>query len=204
MNSGHPQFMSAPRDVTPHFNDSLKKDFSLILNFLKNPIEGMKLRLDWSWKRTILIHVIISIAAGVLNGLIPPNVYNIAYGLIFLPLITFVTSHLLAGFFYYYFQVFEKRTVDFLPLLHMVVLTNVPYLAIHTLTSLLPPLTLLGLCFSGLLLVVGLADNFKLDRKRAMKLVAILVVMIFAVWLWEKIDVSRISRSLSGPYQDVQ
>ena len=56
--------MSAPRDVTPQFRDSLKKDISLILGFLKNPIEGMRLRLDWSWKKTVLIHVLLSVSAG--------------------------------------------------------------------------------------------------------------------------------------------
>ena len=196
--------MIAPRDVTPPVAESLKKDLQMILQFLKNPLEGMRIRLEWSWKKTIVMHAALSVVAGVLNGLLSSNIYHIVYGLIFLPLITFVTSHLLAGFFYYYFQVFEKRTLDFLELLHMVVLTNIPYLALHTLTGLLPPLTLLGLAFSGMLMVVGLTDNFRLEKKRAIKLVATLVVMIFAVWLWEKIDVSRISRSLSAPPPVVQ
>lgn len=196
--------MSEIRDVTPHFFESLKKDYYFISEFLKHPVDRMKMQPDWSWKRTVFIHILASVAAGVLNGLIPPNVYNIAYGLIFLPLITFVTSHILSGFFYYYFQVFEKRTVDFLALLHMVVLTNIPFLGLHILSSLVPPVTLIGLAFSALLLIVGLTDVFQLDKKRAIKLVATLYVMIFAVWLWEKIDVSRISRTLSAPYQEVQ
>lgn len=196
--------MSEFRDVTPPFTESLKKDFHFIMEFLKHPVDRMRIQPTWSWKRTVFIHILISIAAGVLNGLIPPNVYNIAYGLIFLPLITFVTSHILSGFFYYYFQVFEKRTVDFLALLHMVVLSNIPFLVLHILSSLVPPVTLIGLAFSALLLIVGLTESFGLDKKRAIKLVATLYVMIFAVWLWEKIDVSRLSRTLSAPYQEVQ
>lgn len=193
------------RDVNgTNFVQRLKDDFLFILEFLKNPIQNISRLPKWSWKRTVLISVLISVAAGTLNGFIPPNIYNIAFGLIFMPLISFLLTHILSGFFYYYFQVFEKRTVDYLNLLRMVVLANVPFLILHSLTSLLPPLTLIGLAFSALLLVVGLTESFSLDRKRAIKLVSVLYVMVFVVWLWEKIDTRRLSRTFSAPYEQVQ
>ncbi len=182
----------------------LKIDFLFILEFLKNPIQNISRLPAWSWKKTVLINVILSIIAGTLNGLIPPNIYNIAFGLLFMPLITFLLTHILAGFFYYYFQVFEKRSVDFLNLLKMVVLSNVPFLILHSLTSLLPPLTLLGLAFSALLLIVGLTESFSLDRSRAIKLVSALYIMVFIVWLWEKVDTRRLSRTFSAPYEQIQ
>ena len=182
----------------------LKIDLLFILEFLKNPIQNISRLPNWSWKKTVVINVLLSVTAGTLNGLIPPNIYNIAFGLLFMPLITLLLTHILSGFFYYYFQVFEKRSVDFLNLLRMVVLANVPFLILHSLTSLLPPLTLLGLAFSALLLVVGLTESFSLDRNRAIKLVSALYVMVFIVWLWEKVDTRRLSRTFSAPYEQIQ
>ena len=182
----------------------LKIDLLFILEFLKNPIQNISRLPNWSWKKTVVINVLLSVTAGTLNGLIPPNIYNIAFGLLFMPLITLLLTHILSGFYYYYFQVFEKRSVDFLNLLRMVVLANVPFLILHSLTSLLPPLTLLGLAFSALLLVVGLTESFSLDRNRAIKLVSALYVMVFIVWLWEKVDTRRLSRTFSAPYEQIQ
>ena len=197
--------MSEFRNVNEtSFKSHLKADLHFILEFLKNPVQNISRLPNWSWKKIVVINVLVSITAGTLNGFIPPNIYNIVFGLLFMPVITLVLNHILSGFFYYYFQVFEKRTVDFLNLLRMVVLANIPYLILHSLTSLLPPLLILGLAFSALLLIVGLTDSFSLDKKRAIKLVSILYVMVFLVWLWDRIDRTRLSRTMSAPYQEVQ
>lgn len=199
--------MSDVRNVNElSFIHQVKIDFHFILEFLKNPIQNISHLPNWSWKKTTLINILLSIVAGTLNGLIPPNIYNIAFGLIFMPLTMFILAHILSGFFYYYFQVFEKRTVNYLNLLIMVVLANIPFLILHSLTSLLPPLTLIGLAFSALLLIVGLTESFSLNKKRAIKLVSILYTMVFLVWLWEKIDTRKLSRAISNSvtYGDVQ
>jgi len=183
--------MADIRDVTPQIQE-IKKDFLLILKFLKNPLNEISFPLPWSWQKSILYYAVISIAAGILNGLIPPNIYHIAFGLIFMPIITFVTSHILAGFFYYYFQVFEKRMVNFLEIFHLVILANIPFLLVHTLSSLVPPITLIGLAFSALLMIVGLTDKLNLNKKKSIQLVSLLYLMIFAVWIWEKIIATRL------------
>ena len=183
------------RDVTNSSLDKIqefKKDFLFILNYLKNPLVEIKSHLSWSWQKSILYYALISVTAGFINGLIPPNIYNIAFGLIFMPIITFVTSHILAGFFYYYFQVFEKRMVGFLEIFHLVILANIPFLLIHTLSSLIAPITLIGLAFSALLMIVGLTDKLNLNRKKSIQLVSLLYLMIFAVWIWEKLITSRL------------
>jgi O-antigen/teichoic acid export membrane protein len=182
----------------------LKVDFHFILEFLKNPVQNISKLPPWSWKKTVAINILISVAAGTLNGMIPPNIYNIAFGIIFLPIITFLLIHILSGFFYYYFQVFEKRTVDYLNLLRLVVLANVPSMILHSLTSLLPPLTLIGLAFSALLLIVGLTESFLLDKRRSIKLVSIIYIIVFVVWLWEKIDTRKLNRAVSTSYEDIQ
>lgn len=186
--------MSDIRDVTNSGLDKIqiiKKDFLFILHFLKNPLVEIKSHLSWSWKKSVIYYALISVVAGFINGLIPPNIYNIAFGLIFMPIITFVTSHILAGFFYYYFQVFEKRMVGFLEIFHLVVLANIPFLLIHTLSSLVAPVTLIGLAFSALLMIVGLTDKLNLNKKKSIQLVSLLYLMIFAVWIWEKLIASR-------------
>lgn len=186
--------MKDTRDVTASALDKLqefKVDLHLIFNFLKYPLQEIKKPLPWSWVKTVVIYAVLSIAAGLLNGIISRNIYNMAFGLIFMPIITFVTSHVLTGFFYYYFQVFERRQIQFLEIFHMVVLANIPFLIIHTVTSLLQPLTLLGLASSAFLLIVGLTDKLSLNKKRAIQIVSALYFLIFAVWLWEKLISSR-------------
>lgn len=187
--------MTDLRDVTNSGLDKineLKKDFLFILHYLKNPLVEIKSHLSWSWQKSAFYYAVISVAAGFVNGLIPPNIYNIAFGLLFMPVITFVTSHILAGFFYYYFQVFEKRMVGFLEIFHIVILANIPFLLIHTLSSLIAPITLIGLAFSALLMIIGLTDKLNLNKKKSIQLVSLLYLMIFAVWIWEKLITSHL------------
>jgi hypothetical protein len=196
--------MADVRDVSQtksKWIEFLKSDLLFILDFLKNPIQRISQLPDWSWKKIIILNAGLSVTAGVLNGLIGTNHYQIAFGILFLPIITFMMTHVLAGFFYYYFQVFEKRTVDFLSLLRMIFLSNVPFLIVHTLTAILPPLTFLGLAFAGMILVVGLTDHFKLEKKRAIKLVVLLYAMVFLVWIWDRLDTRRLGRSVSAPLE---
>jgi hypothetical protein len=196
--------MSNFRDVSPvKLVDDLKADLLFILDFLKNPIQRVSHFPNWSWKRTVLLNVGISVVSGSLRGLIPPNIYHILFGVFFLPIITFLMTHILAGFFFYYFQVFEKRTVDFLNLLKIVFLANIPFLIVHTLTSLLPPITFLGLAFAALILIVGLTESFQLEKKRTIKLVTLLYLMVFLVWLWDALVTSRLGRSVSNPIETV-
>jgi hypothetical protein len=187
--------MADLRDVTSSALDRMQ-EFKLIgkllIEFLKDPIAEIKKNLDWSWLKTVIVYATLSIAAGLLNGIISTNIYNLFFGLIFMPIITFVTSHVLSGFFYYYFQIFERRQVHFLGIFHMVILANVPFLIIHTISSLLQPLTLLGLASSAFLLIVGLTDKFNVIKKRAIQIVSALYFLIFAVWLWEKVIVNHL------------
>lgn len=190
--------MADPRDVSQtKWIEFLKDDLHFIVEFLKNPIQRISHLPEWSWKKTIFLNAGLSVFAGVLNGLIGTNHYQIAFGILFLPVITFMMTHVLAGFFYYYFQVFEKRTVDFLSLLKMIFMSNIPFLIVHTLTSVLPPLTFVGLAFAGMILVVGLTDYFRLEKKRAVKLVVVLYAMVLLVWIWDRLDTRRLGRSIS-------
>lgn len=187
--------MSDLRDVTSSAIDKvqeLKADAHILLTFLRYPLQEIKKPLPWTWVKSILIYGLLSVGSGFLNGIISRNIYNIAFGLFFMPIITFVTSHILAGFFYYYFQVFERRQIQFLEIFHMVILANIPFLLIHTVSSLLQPLTLLGLASSAFLLIVGLVDKFSLVKKKAIRIVSALYFLIFAVWLWEKVIASRL------------
>lgn len=186
--------MADLRDVTASSLDikrEIKKEFLFLLRFLRNPLSEIKTHLSWTWQKSILIYALISVTAGFINGLIPPNIYNMAFGLLFMPVITFVTSHILTGFFYYYFQVFERRQIGFLTLFHMVILANIPFLLIHTISSFLPPVTLIGLAFSAFLMIIGLTEKFSLNKKKAIQLVCVLYFMIFSVWIWERISTAR-------------
>ncbi|MBL7671573.1 MAG: YIP1 family protein [Bdellovibrionaceae bacterium] len=140
-----------------------------------------------------------SLVSGALNGIVSLSFYQFAYGLFVLPMTCLITDFVLTSFMYYYFQVFERRVVSFRKLWTLVIFAGIPFFLFQAIASLIPPITLIGLAFSGFLLAVGLSENFKLEKKRALRLIALLYLMVFSVWLWDKIRFSSHDRRMSLP-----
>ncbi len=171
-----------------------KETFGYLLRFAMNPIQEIKALPHWGYKHLFLVHLILSIASGVLAGLVTLNYLNVLFGIFLLPVISIVMILILTAFFYYYFQVFERRTVPMQSLLTLIIFANWPFFIFQIGSHYLPPLTLLGFAFTGLLLVVGLTKNFQLEKKKSIRLVLILFSVIFLVWLWNQIDLRRMDR----------
>lgn len=178
------------RDVTPNANptDEIKQLFNLILRFFKNPREEITHLPDIGWKKLIFIQIVFSVGAGFISGLIPNiNPYLILGGLFLLPITSLLTVIILASVFYYYFQIFENRTVDFLKLLTMCVFANLPFFLFRSLHELLSIFSILGFLSTAFLMMIGLTEVFKLEKKKSIKLVSILFSVVFVTWLWNLI-----------------
>jgi len=176
------------------FRFKIKETLDFLLRFAMNPIQQIKALPQWGYKHLLLVHLMISIASGVLAGLVTLNYLNVLFGIFLLPVISLVMIFILTAFFYYYFQVFERRTVSMQSLLTLIIFANWPFFIFQIGSHYLPPLTLLGFAFTGLLLVVGLTKNFQLEKKKSIRLVMILFSVIFLVWLWNQIDLRRMDR----------
>lgn len=189
--------MNDYRDVTPKSPspaDTAKEVLHYILNYLRHPVEKIKSLPEWSWTILLLTVVAISMASGLLSGLVPPNFFRLMGGLIISPIVGVVTTSIGSLFVYYYFQVFEKRTCSLRKIFTLILFTNIPFFIFQILSELLPPITLVGFAFTALLLAVGLTENFQMEKRRALRLVTIIFAIVFIIWLWNRVSISHLDR----------
>lgn len=189
--------MTDYRDVTPRNPqqlDTAKEIIRYIFNFLKHPVEKIKTLPDWNWTVLIITLISVSMVSGVLTGMVPPNFFRIMGGIVISPIVGVTTTGLGALFIYYYFQVYEKRTCSYRKIFTLFLLANTPFFIFQVGSEVIPPITLVGFAFTALLLAVGLTENFQMDKRRALRLVTILLAIVFILWLWNRIDISRLER----------
>ncbi|UOF02355.1 Yip1 family protein [Bdellovibrio reynosensis] len=189
--------MTDYRDVTNSaktHQDTAKEVVKYLFNFLKHPIEKIKHLPDWSWPVLIITLVAVSIISGVATGLVPPNFFRIMGGIIISPIVGVATTCIGALFIYYYFQVFEKRTCSLRKLFTLILLANIPFFIFQIGSEIIPPISLVGFAFTSMLMAVGLTENFQMQKRRAIRLVSIIFAIVFLLWLWNRIDISRLER----------
>ncbi|MBV2169759.1 MAG: YIP1 family protein [Bdellovibrio sp.] len=189
--------MSDYRDVTPKNApqyETAKEVFRYIVNYLRHPVEKIKSLPDWNWTVLVITLIVLSMGSGILTGLVPPNFFRIMGGIIISPIVGVVTTTIGALFIYYYFQVFEKRTCSLRKIFTLILFANVPFFIFQVGSEMIPPITLVGFAFTALLMAVGLTENFQMDKRRALRLVTILFAIVFIIWLWNRIDISRLER----------
>jgi hypothetical protein len=188
--------MSDYRDVTPgkaSANDHLQAMLRAIIHYLRNPIEGIKSLPDWSWQSLVICMVALSMISGLISGFIPPSFFRIIGGLVLSPLVGLASGMVGSLLIYYYFQVFEKRTCSLRRIFTLILFANIPFFVFQTISELIPPITLLGFAFSAMLIAVGLTENFQMEKRRAIRLAGVLFGVIFLLWIWNRIDISRMS-----------
>ena len=187
--------MTNYRDVTPGaHSETAKQVFRYILDYLRHPVEKIKTLPDWSWAVLVITLVVLSMASGILTGLVPPNFFRILGGVIISPIVGVVTTTVGALFIYYYFQVFEKRTCSLRRIFTLLIFANIPFFIFQVGSEIIPPITLVGFAFTALLMAVGLTENFQMDKRRALRLVTIMFAVVFIIWLWNRVDISRMDR----------
>lgn len=160
----------------------------VLKNFFRHPIEEIARLPQWSLPRTLLTQAACAAASGLLTGLFPPGLWKIMQGLIFFPILISVMSLLFGCFLYYYFQLFERRTVSFARLMTLIFFTNLPYFLFHIASAIFPPADIIGLGMGALLLVVGLTENFGLEKRRSLRLIGFIFGLLFLLWIGEKIS----------------
>lgn len=184
--------MSDYRDVTPNqTTGNAKEIIKYIANYLRHPLEKIRQLPEWSWTTLIIVQVLVSMASGVLTGLVPPNFYRIMSGIIISPMVGVVTGFIGALFIYYYFQVFEHRTCSLRKIFTLILFANIPFFIFQVGSEVIPPISLVGFAFTALLMAVGLTENFQMEKRRSLRLVTVLFAIVFILWLWNRIDIAR-------------
>jgi len=174
------------REVNPdHRKNSfdIKGIIDYLIAFVKSPVEKIAHLPDWDWPSIFVVQLTIAISSGFLAGLIKLNIYRMAAGLFLMPFVSTLTSFLLATFFYYYFQFLEGRTEIFRKIFIFVILSSIPFYIFQILSEYFAPISLIGFGFTSLLAVVGLAQSFQMEKKRAYQLVGLLFAMVLVTWI---------------------
>lgn len=167
-----------------------------LLQFLRHPLVQMKQMPDWTWKRLFIVLIIIASSTGVLAGFLEKKIIlSIIAGLILTPILTAIQITVASVFFYYLFQIFANKTVPFRQLFTVVLFAFIPQLILNIAVGYVPPIALVGMLFSALLLCVGFVENFQLPKKMVLRMVAILYVIFFLIWIWGRISSSKLEKT---------
>lgn len=173
------------RDVTPQPKSEIeiKELVDYLVDYVKNPVKKISSLPNWGWSTLFVLHIVISVASGVLAGLIKFNFLRVAAGLFLMPVVSTIAALLMSTFLYYYFQFFEDRTENFRRLFTLVVLASIPFYLFQILSEYVSFISVIGFAFTSLLAVVALVENFSLERKRAQVVSASLFLLVFLTWL---------------------
>ncbi|MEK6556261.1 MAG: YIP1 family protein, partial [Bdellovibrionota bacterium] len=154
----------------------------VLLQFLKNPVLGMRQLPTWDWPTLILFHTALAATFGFLGGLISLRFGRVFSGLIIYPISTLFIVAIISGFFYYTFLFIYHRELDFKKLVTLVVFAHLPNTFLSIFAYHLPPIILMGVAASGMLLIVGLTELSQIDRKKIIQLVGGIVTLYVAFW----------------------
>lgn len=174
------------RDVSPSPHRNTVDFGALVrylIEFVKHPMQKISNLPDWNWPSLFVFHILLSIVSGVLAGLLKFNFYRVAAGIFLMPVVSTVCVLMMSLFLYYYFQFFEGKTENFRRLFTLVVLSSIPFYLFQILSEYFSPISLVGFAFTSLLGVVGLCDNFRMDRKRAYQVIGAVFALVLVVWV---------------------
>lgn len=178
------------------FSPPVQEYVRVFIRYIQNPVREIRSLPDWSWRNFLIFHLAITAATGTLTGVLRAQVLSVLYGAIVGPLLTGVTLAVASLFFYFYFQVFAGQTLSFRRISLIVFFANIPFFIFQMVAHWFPPISLIGLAFAGLILIVGFTDNFKLDRKLVTKMVATVYILFLILWVWSRFDASQFETAL--------
>lgn len=164
--------------------DSLK----VLLDFARNPIQGMKTLPDWPWPKLLLLMGAFAAACGFLRGIVNRSFLDMLSGLLVYPISTLLMMAIFSGLFYYIFLFFFKREISYHRLYTHLTFASLPAVLLSTVSYLVPPITLLGSAAIGLLLIVGFVENFQMNRQKITKLIGGLFLIYFIIWIFSTIS----------------
>ncbi|AGH95761.1 YIP1 family protein [Pseudobdellovibrio exovorus] len=173
------------RDVTPNQQATidLKDLVRYLIEFIKHPTQKISQLPNWNWPSLFAFHLLLAILSGVIAGLLKLNILRVLFGLFLMPIISTLSALLMSLFLYYYFQFFENKTESFRKIFTLVALSSVPFYLFQTLSEYFAPISLIGFAFTSLLGVIGLCDNFRVERKRAYQLIGTVFGLVVLLWL---------------------
>lgn len=165
----------------------------ILVSFLKDPLGFVRKPLDLSWPLIVVLLAGSALISGGISGAISHSWIDLFIGLAVFPVTSLVSSVVFGFFIYYFFSLFKSTFLDFRRLMSLVGVALVPYFLFHSVSSYLVPIDLLGFAFTCVLLIVGLVEQFGLERRVCSRLVGTLAILFFIAW-----SISLIKNSYQG------
>ena len=166
----------------PHLRARLKEAVLVLPHFAKNPVQGMRQLPDWDWPTMLVLQGAFAAICAVLSNLIERDIIGAITGVIISPIAALLITAVFAGFFYYTFLFFFKREIPYRQIYLVLVFAAIPSQVTVVVASLIPPIVLIGVLGSMLLLFVGFTENFHLERLKTRNLLIGMTVIYLAFW----------------------
>ena len=143
----------------------------------------MKTPIRLTWTAVTILQIGSALITGAFAGILAKNIWDFLVGLLLFPLTSLVIGFVYSGFLFFYFSIFKSTYLDFRRLYSLVVVALVPYFFVHVFAGFIAPLDLLGFALTAILLVVGLTEQFDLVRKDVGRIVGVISLVFFLVWM---------------------
>lgn len=170
-------------DASSTIKQQLRDLLPYLIRFIRHPVEGIKNTPRMSWPAIFSIQLGGAMLSGALLGILNMNFWDFLIGLFIFPITSLVTSIVFSLFLTYFFSLFRSTYLEFRRLYAIVVLANLPYFIFHTVSGFLPPIDLIGFALTAILLIVGIVEQFSLDRKTVVRLVSVLYLVFAILWM---------------------
>lgn len=180
---------------------SLETNIRHLIQYLKNPIAGIQSLPNWTWPELFFYQLALTSATGALAGLVQSSFLSTLHGLVIIPIITAILIAVGALFFYFFFQVFAGVTLSLRRVMTLIFFANIPFFIFQIMAYWFPPISLVGLAFTGLILITGFIEVFQLNRRLVIRTVVLVYALFALVWLWSRLDAANFERSMNQSLQ---
>lgn len=154
-----------------------------LLIFARNPLEKIKHVPSFDWPHLIFFIGALAAMSISLNGIVGQYFnFNMILGVLLFPIASIVVTLILSGFFYYTFLFFLDKKIDFKYLVTVLFFSTIPYYIFEVAEPAFKVARIVGLLFTSVLIIVGLVENFKLNKRFITRLVGAAVVVYFVLW----------------------
>lgn len=160
----------------------LKILFSYLISLIRNPVQQIKVLPRIHWKTLIVFQFCLCTFSVIFSNLLAPYAISITNVIISLAS-SIIALSLSSLFFYYFFLIIFNKRISFLKIFTLVLFAHIPFAIFHLAANFFPPADIIGLGISGLLMIVGLVENFDVPKKLSMKLMFALYSIFIVYWM---------------------
>jgi len=166
-----------------HIKFKLREAILTLPHFFKNPVQGMRNLPNWDWAEILILQAAFVAACSIVTNLIQRDILGLITGIVIAPVTAIVVAMILTALFYYMFQFALHRELPFRKIYMHVLFASIPTAAVSVVAFLIPPIMLVGVLASMLLLFVGFVSNFQLPARPVRNILGGLLALYALYWL---------------------